>query len=169
MVTGPWVAHLVGIFESSLKPLHNLHEFTTHHVQGWSNQANFGSHVQLMTIMTETVGIQFIDKDSQLYHFDTKEVIEEQSAGIVKHIGDQTRGSVPNRKNIWHHTLRETNQYLTPSKNEFFIFNKHPVQQSLTTPKEVVPLKNDCTLFSFLYITCQTHKTLKSESRTITV
>ena len=83
-----------------------------------------------MAIMIETMGNQLIGEDSRLYHNDKKDVIEDDSVEIVKQIEDQTRGSVKNcKKIIWHHTLRETNQYLTPSKNKFFIFNKHPVQQ----------------------------------------
>ena len=91
MVTGPWVAHLMGKFESSLRPLHKLHVVNTHHGQGWGNQTNFGSHVQLMAIMIEMMRNQFID-------INPKEQIEDESVEIVKQIEDQTRGSVKNCK-----------------------------------------------------------------------
>ena len=90
----------MGEFESSLRPLHKLHVVTTHHGQGWGNRANFGSQVQLLAIMIEMMGNQFIDKDSWLYHIDTKAVIEDESVKIVKQIEDQTRGSVKNCKKI---------------------------------------------------------------------
>ena len=120
--------------------------------------------------MVETMANQFTDKDSLILRTDTSEMFEDESVEIVKQIEDQTRGSVKTvRKlsditpkgsptNIWH-----------PEKNTFFIFNKHPVQESLKTLQEVLPLRNDCAWFSCLYINCQAHDTWKSESHIITV
>ena len=51
-----------------------------------------------MAIIIETMGNQFIDKDSRLYHIDTKKVIEDDSVEIVEQIEDQIRGSVKNCK-----------------------------------------------------------------------
>ena len=123
-----------------------------------------------MAIMVETMANQFTDKDSLILRTDTSEMIEDESVEIVKQIEDQTRGSVKTARklsditskgsptNIWH-----------PEKNTFFIFNKHPVQESLKTLQEVLPLRNDCAWFSCLYINCQAHETWKSESHIITV
>ena len=142
MTTGWWVAHLVQEFESSLKPPHKLHVVTTHHGRGWGNQADVGSRIQLMAMMIGMVGDKFADNDSWLYRIDTKELFDDDSVEIVKQREDQTIGSVQNcKKIIWHHTSRETNQYLTPSnEKKFFIFNKHPVQQSYMTVQEVLHL-----------------------------
>ena len=156
MVAGPEVARLVGEFESSLKHQHKLPTATTHHEHGRANQANFGSHVQSLVDVIDEMGNPFADNGSQLYRIDTKEVFGKESVEAVQHI---ERIGQEQYENYLTTRLNGDQPISDPiKKNKFLIFNKRPVRQTSKESQKVSHLKNDCALFSRLYIACQTRE-----------
>ena len=93
---------------------------------------------------------------SQLYLIDTKEVFGDESVEAVRHI---ERIGQEQYENYLTTRLNGDQPISDPiKKNKFLIFNKRPVRQISKESQKVSHLKNDCALFSCLYIACQTCK-----------
>ena len=156
MVAGPEVARIICEFESSLKQHHDFSEGTCHHEQNKATQTAFTNHVKSMVETMEEMGNPFTYNGTELYRIDKKEVF-----------GEEAIYSINNREKIGQDQYEEYiasrlvgDQSISDpiKKNKFSVFSKNPARKSSKDSLKISHLKNDCALFSCLYIACQTRE-----------
>ena len=101
----------------------------------------------------EEMGNPFADNGRQLYRIDTKKVTEDERVETVKQI---ERVGKEQYEEYMTSRLDGDKPISDPiKKNTCFIFNKPPVRHLSKGSQKLCNLKNDCALFSRLYIACQ--------------
>ena len=151
MVAGPEVARMIDEFERSLPPTNG--KANAHQEQVPSVKNAFATDVTAFLSAVKEVGNPFEDESADLFVLDTKDIVSTEVVDTVKnitHIGErQYNGFVKER-------LQERCKAVTEplKKNKLPLFGT-PVQKVTKQTGRLSALKNDCALFSRLYIACQ--------------
>ena len=151
MVSGPELSRMVEEFESSLKTTKNDKK---HHEQTPAAQSKFLKDVQNLISAFEESGNPFLDKSNELTALHTKDVMDDavvKSVKNVKDVGEKQFKSFVNerlveRKLAISEPLKKNNLHILSTQS------KKVVSKDKVKVKE---LKEDCELFSRLFIACQ--------------
>lgn len=150
MVAGPEVSTVIQSFEGSLNSqIEQLH----HHEQNRSIQVTFVKQVKAFASVTKEMGNPFTELSSDLYAIDTKDVADDkvvESLYQLENIGNQMYNEYVQDRLI----ERTTSIFAPIKRNRLPLFSKPPIKPQ-TVKSQVNSLKSDCSLFSRLYIGCQ--------------
>ena len=127
----------------------NDHTNTCHHEDIPSEQKNFLRDVSEMTETIEEYGNPFLEESRELVSLDTNMVSHKETIYDFEARGNEQFENF--RKNV-----NKPEFYSPIKKNSFKIFQSSYDPKNKNKPQK--SLKQDCVLFSNLFILCQTHQ-----------
>ena len=156
MVSGPEIARLIAEFESmqdAIKTNQSKGPDVHHHEQVKGVQERFQTQVKALVEAMETLGNPFKEDSVDLLVLDTKEIANEQVVATVNEIekAGQDQFQVFVEERLIKHKKEVTDVI---KLNKFALFS-NPKKSPSKEKQGVASLKQNCTLFSQLYISCQ--------------
>lgn len=153
MVSGPEMARLIGEFQTSAEKKQNTE--TCHHEQKQHIQSAFARDVRSLTEVFEEMGNPFLEDSEDLLVLDSRNIADVAVSDAMKEIEelglDQYEAYVEER------LVKQTKTIADPIKrNNLHLFSRPPVHRKSSKQLQLSSLKNDCSLFSRLYIASQT-------------
>ena len=155
MLSGPEVARLVNKFEAGMVLDTDPKENSIHHEKQTSFQVSFNTDVKSLVTAVEEMGNAFLEEASDLFVLDSKVTSEEAAVLRMRQIESTGREQC---KTFIAESLMERKKRLTaPIKRNKLSFFTTCLQKAATkAAQQLLLLKRDCSLFSRLYISCQT-------------
>lgn len=147
MIAGPEISRIINQFEVSPE-LDDTH----HHEQKPAFQKSFKNDVDALVNVFDSFGNPFTEDSGNLLMIDSKDIMDEavsQSLKSMKDIGLEK--SQPFVKERFIDKTKSINEPI--SKNNIVLFSQK--KQVTKTKSQVTVLREDCNLFSRLYIACQ--------------
>ncbi|KAK3740395.1 hypothetical protein QZH41_000916 [Actinostola sp. cb2023] len=151
MVAGPEIARMVQEFENVTSSDTSL----KHHEQEYGPQASFKADLQSVVSTFEELGNPFMEESEDLMALDTKDIMSSAVVQTVKNVvkigQEQYDSYVRNRLQI------ERSKPITDTikKNNLPLVHNSARKDQSKQKAKIAELKNDCSLFSRLYIACQ--------------
>jgi hypothetical protein len=113
-------------------------------------------HRKIQAILAE-IGNPFEEESSELYALDTKDVVDSQVAENMARLPDTGKKQYSNFMNSLNY--REKSRFYESLKKDKCAHFSHKAKQDASTSKSKLDiLKNDYSLFSRLFISCQSRK-----------
>ena len=157
MIGGPELARMINEYEEQL-PRENR-QVRKHHEQVSSLQNAFLKDVKNLVNAMEDLGNPFKEDSGDLLTLDTKVIMPIVVVESVKNI--QRIGKDQYNTFVREVILREENEKAVTQpikRNKLPLFGRLPATTVSKTKAKVAALKDDCSLFSRLYIACQTRE-----------
>ncbi|XP_076078833.1 uncharacterized protein LOC143048849 [Mytilus galloprovincialis] len=157
MVCGPEMARAVNEFELSqelIKHEQSKGPNVRHHEQVESKQKAFVKQVIALTATIEEMGNPFLEESEDLLVLDTRDIVDPKVANTVRNIEQ-----IGNDK--YHEYVRErldkrTRPLSDPIKqNKLHLFRRQELRSESKEKRQISSLKQNCSLFSQLYVSCQ--------------
>ena len=155
MVAGTEISRIVDEFESIVDSSNSL-EDDKHHEDTIPSQKAFLGEVQRLIKAVNDFGNPFLEESSDLYKLDTKDVVDSEIAAIntLRDIGAKQYTELLDR--ITHEGQPDFNDPI--KKNNLPLFSRKSKQNPGSSKEKLHQLKNDCNLFSRLFISCQSRQ-----------
>lgn len=138
MVAGPKISRLIDEFTGLCGNVNEKRK--KHHEETHAAQKDCYAKVNRLLVTLSEMGNPFEEESSDLYSLDTKDVLETEIADEISKILRLREGD-----NI--------SFYEPVKKNKFRLFT--PKQKPDSSKSKLANLKDDCSLFSILFISCQ--------------
>ena len=153
-LAGPETLRVISEFESSIMGTKPAASETRHHEQTLGYQKRFKEHVADLVHVMKDLGNPFDEESSDLIRLHTRDIMDKSSADCVATI--QARGQEQYMLFIQERLTSQVKAISEPiPRNKVHLFNE-PSQKSTTNVKrDIIMLKNEASLFSRLYISCQ--------------
>ncbi len=117
-------------------------------------QLTFFDQVKALTNVIEEMGNPFFEESDELLVLDTRDIADPlvvEAMYVLK-----KTGQVQYNTFITERLVQQTKPINDPIKrNNFPLFSRPPVREKSKSKQQLLSLKNDCSLFSSLYISCQ--------------
>ena len=152
MVAGPEVVRMTSEFEAF------IHKKTTldqrHHEQTRSSQVLFAQQVQSMVEVIEEMGNPFLEETKDLLKLDTRDIID---PAVVSSVCSAEEKGLEQYQTFVIERLQEQAKPISEpiKKNKLLLFSRPPPPKKSSASLRVSSLKSDVSLFSRLYIACQ--------------
>ena len=154
MVAGPEIVRMTSEFEASQGRKHNQTLDTSHHEQTKSAQMTFGKQVKELVDVMEEMGNPFLEETTDLLRLDTRDIVDPTVAASVRQA--ETMGQEQYQPFITDRWVEQTTPISEPIKKiKLSLFSRPSQREKSKTSLQVSSLKSDCSLFSRLYIACQ--------------
>ena len=153
MVASPEMSRLCKDFET----LYLCRSDTTdgHHEQTKGTQQSFHQNVTSLLATMDELGNPFTEQSHDLPSLDTKDIADSSVVQTVRRI-EQT-GKQMYETFVEERLIKREKIFEPIKKNAVCLFRSGPTKKTTTKDKSKISLlKNDCSLFSRLYISCQT-------------
>lgn len=153
MVAGPEVARMVTEFETL--QAHNHINDHRHHEQHPRVQTTFLKDVKSLVAVIEEMGNPFLEKSEDLMVLDTRDILDTSVGETVRKA--ETLGEEQYLKFVEERLVKPKKPITDViPKNKLALFSRPPAKCPSKQKMQVAALKNDCNLFSRLYVSCQT-------------
>lgn len=156
MVAGPELVRMTAEFEASTEGMHRgMTSETRHHEQTKSSQMIFAHQVKSLVEVMEEMGNPFMEESNDLLRLDTRDIIDPavvSSLRQAEQIGQQQYKAFMADRLL----ARSTPISEPIKKNKLSLFSRPPPREKSKASLQVSSLKSDISLFSRLYIACQT-------------
>lgn len=153
MVCGPEMARLIGEFESLVETSQKTTNLG-HHEQTKSTQKAFLRDVKSLTDVIEEKGNPFLDSSGDLLNLNSRYIADQTIVDNVhnlKKLGQEQYDTFVEER-----LTSQTKSIQEPiKKNKLSLFKQPAVREKSRTQQKLTSLKNDCSLFSRLYVACQ--------------
>lgn len=152
MIAGPEVARVVTEFEETF--IKSNTEDTRHHEQIPGVQSSFAKDVRALVDTIEAMGNPFLEDSMDMIVLDTKDVMPEivaESVTNAHQIGQSQCDKYTQQ------ILKDCSKSITDTihRNNLQLFGTPSQKPRSKVQQQISVLKNDCNLFSRLYISCQ--------------
>lgn len=152
MVAGPEISHLVSEYEKASRAKETP-TATRHHESAPDAQRQFLDKAQKLTKVMQDLGNPFQEESSDLLTLDTKDIAHPKAADLINTHYDRGRDQF---KEFMEHLEHGDGEFFyQPIKKNNIDFFKH--DQVAKEPKQKT-LREDCHLFSRLFISCQSRQ-----------
>jgi len=156
MVSGPEVAGAIAQFESVqdlVKCKQSKGPDIHHHEQSKSTQNKFCTQVNSLLEVMETFGNPFEEGSADLMVLDSKEIASDDVVATIRSI--ETEGEKQMKSFVTDRLVKKTKEVTDViNLNKFPLFGS-PQRSPSQDKKVIASLKQNCSLFSRLYISCQ--------------
>ena len=157
MVAGPEVSRLVEEFESCLHMAQSDEgiEGVQHHDVSQSIQGTFVHDISSLTQVICEMGNPFLEETQDLFSLDTKEFA---NPGMIRVVQEMETIGKKQAEVFYTERLIQNKKPISDkiTKNKFQLFGAKGKKTTSTRSGKIDSLKSDCSLFSRLYIACQT-------------
>ena len=152
MVAGPEVVRMISEFEASIIKGAKLSQ--QHHEQTRSSQALCVQQVQNLVEVVEEMGNPFLEGTQDLLRLDTMYVMD---PAVMSAICSAEKRAVEQYQTFVAERLQDQSTKISDpiKKNKLLLFSRPPTIKKSRAKLQVSSLKNDVSLFSRLYIACQ--------------
>ena len=157
MIAGPEVARLVNEFQLSTEAseLNQLKVIQLpHHEQTKADQTKFKKEVLSLCETVEEMGNPFTEQTHDLMVLNTRDIVDPSIAETVQQIEDAGKQQY-NRFVIDRLDNRTTPLSEPIKRNKFPLFSCRPPRKVSVDKQKIAALKQNCSLFSQLYVSCQ--------------
>lgn len=153
MVAGPEVLRIASEFENCALGMQAESTDHCHHEQHAAVQATFITEVGSLIHVIEEMGSPFLERSNDLLVLDTRNIVDESVRESVQKV--EVLG-MEQYNNFIKERLVDCTVPITDvlSKNKLALFSSPPPKRPSKQKMQVTALKNDCSLFSRLYIAC---------------
>ena len=154
MVSGPEIARILAEFDASSYTI-NRREDMRHHDQSKGIQKDFVEKVKSLTAAITDMGNPFLEDSDDLLRLDNRYILGEDAISSVRK-AEELGQSQYNEFVV--ERLEEQRKPLNDPvmKNKLPLFKSTSSRGRSTTTLKVASLQNNCSLFSRLFIACQT-------------
>ena len=152
MVSGPEMARLIGEFEvaTETRRTHNLR----HHEESKHVQLAFARDVKSLANTIEEMRNPFTENSSDLLVLDSRDLADPAVINTVRKI--EKLGQEQYDTYVIDRLVNQTKPISAPiKKNNLPLFNRLPIREKTKSQLQLTSLKNDCSLFSRLYVASQ--------------
>ena len=160
MVAGPELARAIEEFEvNCLERGTGRSEETNlkHHEHTVSTQVKFATQCGDLVRVIEDMGNPFMEENEDLLVLDSRDIADPAIVQTVREI--EKTGQDQYNKYMTERVVERTIPVSDPiNRNKMPLFSKPPLRAPSKSKQIVTSLKNDCALFSRLYIACQTRE-----------
>ena len=158
MVSGPEMARIINEFENSIATgSTQTKQSAKHHKDTRSLQSLFYRDVTALTRTIEEMGNPFMEETEDLLVLDTKEILG--SDALVRLRKVEEVGTAHIESFIAERLVQQSKSLYDPIKrNNLSVFNVPPSKVASKTKQQLSSARNNCLLFSRLYISCQTRE-----------
>lgn len=154
MVAGPELVRLTEEFELSIDGLHRrITSETRHHEQTRKFQVTFAQNAQSLVEVIEEMGNPFFEDSKDLLRLDTRDMIDPAVASSVSQA--ENLGKQQYETFISERLLERSVPISEPIKKNHCSVDLHLDLEKSKSSLQVASLKSDVSLFSRLYISCQ--------------
>ncbi|KAJ8396338.1 hypothetical protein AAFF_G00019150 [Aldrovandia affinis] len=154
MVSGPEMARLISEFQATTEKRMKKTELK-HHEQTKHTQVAFARDVRALTRVMGEMGNPFCEDSKDLLVLDSRDLADPAVINTlhqIEKLGQEQYDTYVNER-----LVHQTKPITDPIKrNNLHIFSRPPVREKSRTQFQVLSLKNDCSLFSRLFIASQT-------------
>ncbi len=155
MVAGPEMVRVTAQFEASIHGVRKkMFLETRHHEQTKGNQLTFAKHVKGLVEVMEEMGNPFVEERKDLLRLDSRDIIDPVIACSIhqaKEVGQEQYDAF-----VTGRLLKQSVPFSEPiKKNKLLLFSRPPPREKSKTALQVSSLKSDVSLFSRLFIACQ--------------
>jgi len=153
MIAGSEVSHLVAQYESASEAK-DANENTKHHEQTEHTQKAFFDKVQKLYTVMKDMGNPFMDETGDLFTLDTKSIANHSVAEMIASHYDN--GKTKFNEFMKGLDTEECSFHQPIKKNKTDFFQQKPDPNAGDSKEK--PLKEDCRLFSTIFISCQSRE-----------
>jgi len=154
MVAGPELVRMTSEFETCIEKVHKKASVLLHHDQTKSTQATFANQVKNLVDIMQEMGNPFMEESKDLLRLDTRDIIDERAASVIcqaEELGKEQYNTF-----VTDRLLDQSTPLSEPIKrNKLPLFSRPPPREKSKASLQVSSLKSDVSLFSRLYIACQ--------------
>ena len=152
MVSGPEMARLIGEFEDATKS--RVDEDYRHHEQRKHVQLSFARDVKALSEAMGEMGNPFLENSGDLLVLDSRNIADTAVASTIQQI--EKLGRDQYEMFVEERLVERTKAITDPIKrNSLPLFSQPPVRKKSGKLLQVTTLKNNCSLFSRLYVASQ--------------
>ena len=152
MVSGPEMARLIDEFQASTdkgKDTDPRHHEELKHVQ-----VAFAHDVKSLTDVIDDMGNPFSENSSDLLVLDTRDIADPAIIDSIRQV--EKLGTDQHEVYVQERLIAKTKNINEPiPRNKLALFRCPPIREHTKSKQQLVSLKNDCSLFSRLYIASQ--------------
>ena len=153
MVAGPKMCRLSRDFEALY--LFKADVTESHHEQNKSSQRAFHQNITSLVETLEDLGNPFTEHSEDLLSLDTKDIADPSVVQTLRQI--EKTGQEMYKAFVEEIFIKRVKKVFDPIKKNLISLFRTPTAKTATKEKsKIFLLKNDCSLFSRLYIPCQT-------------
>lgn len=155
MVAGPELVRITGEFEACIEgPHESLSKESRHHEQNKTSQVTFVQHVQRLVDVMEEMGNPFTEDSNDLLRLDTRDIVDPAIVETVRTIED--KGNLQYQTFTTERLVNRSTSIAEPiRKNKLPKFCSPSPREKSKATLLISSLKSNCSLFSRLYIACQ--------------
>ena len=153
MVAGPEISRILEEFDHSYG---NVSVDTRHHEETEANQRNFLEHVRQMTNSIEEQGNPFMEDTKDLIVLDTKEIMGAEESESHKQLLNIGREQYEKFTREMHEDKSTFDDPL--KRNKLPLFSRKAAPEISSSKTKLQSMKDDCQLFSRLFISCQSRQ-----------
>ena len=157
MISGPEETRVIGEFETSLELVKRQQgegPDYRHHQQVKSVQVTFRNQVRALCDVIEEMGNPFMETSEDVLVLDTRDIVDPRVSDTIRNI--QTTGQQQYDDFVDERLKKRTKPLSdTIKQNRFPLFGTQPVRNVSKQKQQITSLKQNCSLFSKLYISCQ--------------
>ena len=154
MVAGPELVRLTTEFETSFEIFLKKPTGTQHHDQTKSTQVIFAEHVKNLVQVMEEMGNPFLEESKDLLRVDTRDIVDSAVASAIYQA--EEIGKKQYQTFVTERLLERSKPLSEPiTRNKLSLFSRPSPREKSRASLQVSSLKNDVSLFSRLYIACQ--------------
>ncbi|VDI74380.1 Hypothetical predicted protein, partial [Mytilus galloprovincialis] len=156
MVAGPEMARLVNEFENVTECFVNTNASNKlHHEQTLSFQESFRNDIVSLYDVIDDLGNPFLETSKDLLVLDSKNIVDisvVKTVNTIESLGQEQFEKYTKERLV----DRTTSVFDTIKRNKLPLFQTPPpAKKTSTTDHKLMALKSNCSLFSRLYIACQ--------------
>ena len=157
MVSGPEVSRVVGDFDNEVERVRRKEikqGDIRHHEEHTAVQKTFRKQVLSLCDTFEEMGNPFVEDSNDLLILDSKEVVDPE---VVETIQNIVRVGEEQYNLFFTERLNSNGKSLndTIKRNKFPLFNNRHTKAASNDKQQIASLKEDRSLFSKLYVSCQ--------------
>ena len=153
MVSGPEMARIIEEFQASTDKVGKAAD-TRHHEESNPVQVSFAQDVQSLTDTIEQMGNPFTETTNDLIVLDTRDIAHPAIVESMSQI--EKLGTNQYELYVQERLVEKTKNINEPIKrNKVALFRCPPVKEHSKSQQQLSSLKNDCSLFSRLYVASQ--------------
>ena len=158
MVSGPEIARIINEFEASMATECPETEQSAKHREDTRRlQSLFYRDVISLTRTTEEMGNPFMEETDDLLALDTKQIMSSDASVRLRKVEEV--GMAQYESFIAERLMQQSKSLYDPIKrNNLHVFNEPASNVASKTKQQLSSARNDCLLFSRLYISCQTRE-----------
>ncbi|XP_041473700.1 uncharacterized protein LOC121422610 [Lytechinus variegatus] len=159
MVAGPEIARMTAEFEVQTEREHRgaSNRRHRHHDQTPGVQVSFMKEVRALTKVFQEMGNPFLEETQDLMVLDTGDIMETTVTETVRKV--ESLGEEQYAKFVEERLELCTRPVTEPlKKNRLLLFSRPEPKTRSKQQMELTAVKNDCSLFSRLYISCQSRE-----------